>query len=372
VFMLGKKLRVLVGLAIIFLVFSRPVAGQVAVEIFYNAAWQIVPKPLLHFKRNVQIDTADATFMGPVKDFYKDGALAMTGGFLKGKQHGPFVLYYPNGKVEREGMYQNGRRKGNWKFFWPNGQLRHEIVFLGKKDSVIQSLDLEGKVLVKKGTGAFFFDAEHYDRLSNARFEVKGTLLHGKREGIWTMAKDSSGAGVEEKFVNGKFVKGRFLSSNEVYKDESLIVLPEINRFEITGKYSFSPSFNNVQEAIKYILEPATRRMVDSLVLAPKKEEFPEFPGGKDAFLAYISSKMSYPKSLLRTYPAPTGTVVVTFVISEEGDAQQITLLKGVNEVLNAQAISIIKGMPRWKPGKLNGKNVAVKFTVPFRYLPHY
>jgi protein TonB len=58
------------------------------------------------------------------------------------------------------------------------------------------------------------------------------------------------------------------------------------------------------------------------------------------------------------------------FVVSENGYISNVTVIRGVQDCpeCDAEAIRVIKSMPNWKPGKINGKAVASKFTLPVQY----
>ena len=50
---------------------------------------------------------------------------------------------------------------------------------------------------------------------------------------------------------------------------------------------------------------------------------------------------------------------------SKEGNVEEVTVFKGVDPHLDAEALRVIKMMPKWKPGKHEGKEVNVKCTIP-------
>ena len=62
------------------------------------------------------------------------------------------------------------------------------------------------------------------------------------------------------------------------------------------------------------------------------------------------------------------GRVLVTFVVEPDGSISDITVVRKVFPSLDAEAVRVIAGMPRWKPGMQSGKVVRVKYTVPMTF----
>ena len=95
-------------------------------------------------------------------------------------------------------------------------------------------------------------------------------------------------------------------------------------------------------------------------------EEMPEFPGGEKAVLMYIAENVVYPQEAKNNNIE--GTVYVKFVVNSEGKVENVTTLRGVDPLLDQEAIKVIENMPEWKPGYQSGKPVSVTMTVPIRF----
>ncbi|MFD2512744.1 energy transducer TonB [Pontibacter locisalis] len=95
-------------------------------------------------------------------------------------------------------------------------------------------------------------------------------------------------------------------------------------------------------------------------------EQMPEFEGGEKAMLKYISKKIVYPSAAQRI--GIEGLVVVSFIVSETGEIKEAKVLKGLGHGTDEEALRVVKGMPSWKPGKQNGRAVAVRYTLPIRF----
>lgn len=93
-------------------------------------------------------------------------------------------------------------------------------------------------------------------------------------------------------------------------------------------------------------------------------DEMPEFPnGGNQAMMKFISDNLQYPNEAKKQ--KKQGKVVVQFIINEEGAVTQPKIRVSVHPSLDKEALRIVSIMPKWSAGKLKGKTVAVKYTIP-------
>jgi TonB family protein len=95
-------------------------------------------------------------------------------------------------------------------------------------------------------------------------------------------------------------------------------------------------------------------------------EEMPQFPGGTDAMVAWITSNLKYPAEALKR--KITGKVYVNFAVSSKGKVKNVVVSKSANPLLNAEAVRVISSMPDWKPGTQGGKSVEVQIKVPVEF----
>jgi TonB family protein len=95
-------------------------------------------------------------------------------------------------------------------------------------------------------------------------------------------------------------------------------------------------------------------------------EEMPVFPGGDSTLLAYLAQNTHYPEKakLNKT----EGKVIVRFCVNEKGGVDRISVLKGVNAELDAEANRVVGTLPPFKPGRQGGKDVAVWYMVPIDF----
>jgi protein TonB len=95
-------------------------------------------------------------------------------------------------------------------------------------------------------------------------------------------------------------------------------------------------------------------------------ENDPEFPGGMEALYKYLRDNIKYPQ--LARDNNITGKVYVTFVVERDGSIANPRVLKDIGGGCGAEAIRVVKSMPKWKPGKQRGKAVRVQFNLPVSF----
>lgn len=91
-------------------------------------------------------------------------------------------------------------------------------------------------------------------------------------------------------------------------------------------------------------------------------EEMPEFPNMSQ----WISSNLRYP--IIALEYGIQGTVVVAFVVNKDGTLSNLKIKESINPNLNKEALRVVKAMPKWTPGKQDGKNVSVKYSIPINF----
>lgn len=95
-------------------------------------------------------------------------------------------------------------------------------------------------------------------------------------------------------------------------------------------------------------------------------EQMPTFPGGDAALLAYVAKNIKYPA--IAVEQEIQGVVNLRFVVLEDGRVGEVQVQKGLEKHCDAEAIRVVKSLPRFIPGKQQGKAVRVWFSLPVRY----
>ncbi|MCK9220160.1 MAG: TonB family protein [Bacteroidales bacterium] len=95
-------------------------------------------------------------------------------------------------------------------------------------------------------------------------------------------------------------------------------------------------------------------------------EEQPGYPGGDEARIGFLKQNIKYPDEAKEL--GIQGKVFVTFVVEADGSITDVRVLRGIGGGCDAEAIRVVKSMPRWVPGKQRGVPVRVQFTLPIKF----
>lgn len=95
-------------------------------------------------------------------------------------------------------------------------------------------------------------------------------------------------------------------------------------------------------------------------------EVMPQFPGGQIAMLQYLMKNIKYPEQAMKE--GIQGRVAVRFIVEKDGSISDVKPVLSVHPLLNKEAVRVVKSMPKWTPGKQNGKPVRVRFNLPVMF----
>ena len=95
-------------------------------------------------------------------------------------------------------------------------------------------------------------------------------------------------------------------------------------------------------------------------------EEMPSYPGGEGKLMEYVAKNIKYPQIARET--GIQGRVFVGFVVEPDGSVSNVKVLRGIGGGCDEEAVRVVKGMPKWKPGKQRGKAVRVSYMLPVNF----
>lgn len=133
----------------------------------------------------------------------------------------------------------------------------------------------------------------------------------------------------------------------------------------INGEYV--STFNHDSTSFAYELEqPKPASAEEECFDKDYFEEMPEFPGGIDKMLQFIAENVRVPKCV--TYASVEGRSIIEMVVEKDGTLSDFKVVRSLHKDCDAEAIRVLKLMPKWKPGKVCGKPIRVKYTVPVQF----
>lgn len=93
-------------------------------------------------------------------------------------------------------------------------------------------------------------------------------------------------------------------------------------------------------------------------------EQMPSFPGGNEALMNFIKEKIIWPD--VQDYVQ--GRVVVKFIVERDGSISHAQIARSLDPLFDKEALRVVNNMPKWNPGKQNGKTVRVSYNVPVSF----
>lgn len=137
--------------------------------------------------------------------------------------------------------------------------------------------------------------------------------------------------------------------------------VPE-SRWQILAMREFKMDLEKKDNSERLVVAVSeSSRQVFSVV-----EEMPEFLGGEASMKQYLIKNIKYPAVAREN--GIQGRVVVQFVVDRDGSVTEVQVIRGVDPVLDKEALRVVSAMPKWKPGKQHGKPVSVQQVIPIMF----
>ncbi|MDR3652026.1 MAG: energy transducer TonB [Paludibacter sp.] len=119
----------------------------------------------------------------------------------------------------------------------------------------------------------------------------------------------------------------------------------------------------NSAESSNVIIDPGaggdSLRLIDRII-----EQMPQFPGGESALLSFIEKNLTKPPVAQHDNGVP-GKVICRFVVEKDGSISNITVIRSLDPACDKEAVRVLKLLPKFIPGKQDGKAVRVYYTLP-------
>jgi protein TonB len=147
-------------------------------------------------------------------------------------------------------------------------------------------------------------------------------------------------------------VKEEFKSQEQLTNTKVAISIADVKGNDENGK-----DIADIKQAVTQEVEDKVYTVI---------EQMPQFPGGESELLAYISKNIKYP--VIAQENGIQGKVTVRFVVTKTGMVDKVEVLRSLDPACDKEAIRVVKTLPRFIPGKQNGVNVSVWYTLPVVY----
>lgn len=152
----------------------------------------------------------------------------------------------------------------------------------------------------------------------------------------------------------------------DVHDEEIMKTQEEVTESKLS--VSVADVKENTETANLADLQQQQSQVVEEEVTEPYRyvEQNPEYPGGEMALTRFVQNNMSYPQ--IAREMGIQGTVYITFVVGKTGEISNVKVVRGIGGGCDEEAVRVIKLMPKWIPGRQNGKPVPVWFNFPLKF----
>ena len=161
------------------------------------------------------------------------------------------------------------------------------------------------------------------------------------------------------KFTAPVIKKDEEVSDEEELKSQDKLTQSKVNISIADVKGNDEEHGQDIADFREVIAEP----VVEEEKPYEAVEQMPTFPGGEAELMKFIRDNLKYP--VIAQENGIQGRVILRFVVSKTGTIDNVTVLRSLDPTCDKEAIRVVKSMPKWIPGKQNGNNVPVYFTLP-------
>ena len=96
-------------------------------------------------------------------------------------------------------------------------------------------------------------------------------------------------------------------------------------------------------------------------------DHMPRFPNGTRALFDFLNENIQYPIEAEKK--KIEGRVLITFVVNGDSTINEVEIIQRVHPLLDAEALRVVKAMPKWEPATKGGVPVRVKYTIPISFV---
>ena len=294
--------------------------------------------------------------------YYKDGKKHL---LLSGDENilsGEYKIWHPNGQLIFSGNYKNNVKDGEIQLFDEYGNLIRKGIYLDgiliSGEAVVQDIVFDNPEVpahYKEGSSTF----NDYLKLKSADLKDLKDLTEEKKIQLDLIIDQKGKIRKIENLSTRKAEETQWLTS--VFSDFPEMIPATVEDVPVQSALRIKLSLtNNGIQTVPTVETKSSSKIFSSA------EEMPQFPGGQMALKKYLSSEIKYP--VVAYEEKIEGKVYLSFIVNEEGNITDVKIVRSIHPSLDKEAIRVIKRMPKWEPGRIEGKPVKVSFTVPINF----
>lgn len=243
------------------------------------------------------------------------------------------------------------------------------VAVMGQDD--ISNLTLLYDVTFERKIDMLNLEGECYDSV-RIKFDIAALQQETVKVDIWDKH--------EKKIYQHTFRKMNCVRATKEFDDNLIIVGKPSMHFLTIKKCDDGPKFCVVREREgltkslrEYLWEYFKKQKQPTETLSTNTdkvydvaEHMPQFPGGPSAMFKFIADNIHYPEDA--EDKCIQERVIVGFIVECDGSISNAKVEYGTDSPLNQEALRVVNNMPKWTPGRQNGKVVRVKYTIPVTF----
>lgn len=171
----------------------------------------------------------------------------------------------------------------------------------------------------------------------------------------------------EEILNTVKVTELAIVDDSEVSKEDEIKTQDELTQTETAfGASDFDEGTDDVTVVREHKEEVIVEEKHEPEKVFTVVEQMPEFPGGNDQLYKWLYDHVRYPEQAAQN--DIQGRVTVMFVVEKDGSIGEVKVARGKDPDLDKEAVRVVKTLPKFVPGKMNGQSVRVWFTLPITF----
>lgn len=183
-------------------------------------------------------------------------------------------------------------------------------------------------------------------------------------DAVASVLSDTASAVIIESEEEPQTLTDNLAVSDEAIALEEMMVVADKNTQNSSDEQTSEPA-QDAESVAEPVKEEKTAATAANEVYTTVEKK-PQFPGGEAAMMKYVGENIRYPENAFKN--KVQGRVIVQFVVQKDGKVGEVKILRGTDEELNNEAVRVIKSLPAFTPGEMDGKPVSVWYTFPVMF----
>lgn len=171
----------------------------------------------------------------------------------------------------------------------------------------------------------------------------------------------------EEVLNTVKVTELAIVDDDQVSKEDEIKTVEELQQTNTAfGATDFDKGTDDVTVVREHKDEVVVEEKHEPEKVFTAVEQMPQFPGGEKELYKYVGDHLRYPTMAAEN--GIQGRVTVQFVVQKDGSIGEVKVIRGKDPDLDKEAVRVVKSLPKFIPGKMNGQAVNVWFTLPITF----